>query len=250
MGNISQLPIIGWLVILTISTLIFIVLMVRGVKIGIGDKNLLIGGKLDKKIDGVKKELEEKQLTKFHDEEQRLVLYKKSIAIDEHLNADLRKTVRRLDSKICTLLEAFPTSFLLSMGVSEIIKGELNERLDYNNIREKLSGRERSSYLEAILFDIRDKYSTFLIHLLTRSQGSLKQYPRWDEIEESIKKIICEWEDEVTELLCQHIEDKIATYEDSKELFKTEEYRENSAVIPIEKNKTYLKELGVKQWNC
>jgi len=241
--DLAHLPIIGWLVILTIAVLIFVLLMLRGIKIGFGDKNLSIGGRLEKKIDGVKKELEEKQEKTFHDEKLRIQLYKKSIHIDEHLNADLRKTVRRLDGKICSLLEPFSTSFFLSMGISEIIKGELNERLDYNNIREKLSGREREGYLKSILQDIRDKYSTFLIHLLTQSHGSLKEYPQWDDVEKPIKQLVTEWEKNVVGLLCSHIEEKVKMYEGAKNDFKTEEYIENSVTYPIDKNNKYLSEL-------
>ena len=249
MESIVNLPIIGWIVLLIIAVLIFIVTMVHGIRLVFGDKSLSIGGKLDKKIDGVKKELTDKVKNTLHDEQLRLMLYKKSIHIDEHLNADLRKTVRKLDNKICTLLEPYSISFFLSMGISEIIKGELNERIDYNNIREKLSGRERAGYLEDILLDIRDKYSTFLIHLLTHSQ-SLKEYPEWANIEQPIRNLISNWEEDVIKLLREHIEEKIKIYVDEKDNFITEEYTENSINYPINKNKKYLKDLEVSLCNC
>jgi len=159
------------------------------------------------------------------------------------INADLRKIVRRLDGKICSLLEPFSNSFFLSMGISEIIKGELNERIDYNNIREKLSGRERKEYLEDILSDIKDKYSTFLLHLLKQSRD-INEYPDWESIEKSIRDLINNWEEEVISLLSHHIGEKIKIYINAKDDFKTAEYVENSITYPIEKNKKYLKELG------
>lgn len=241
--DLSGIPFIGWIVILIIAFFIFIVLMINGVRLGFGDKSLSIGGKLDKKIDGVKKELIDKANNTLHDEQLRIILYKKSITIDEHLNADLRKIVRRLDGKICMLLEPFSNSFFLSMGISEIIKGELNERIDYNNIREKLSGRERKEYLEDILSDIKDKYSTFLLHLLKQSRD-INEYPDWESIEKSIRDLINNWEEEVISLLSHHIGEKIKIYINAKDDFKTAEYVENSITYPIEKNKKYLKELG------
>ncbi|MGP1520050.1 MAG: hypothetical protein ACTTIZ_00845 [Treponema sp.] len=241
--DLSGIPFIGWIVILVVAFLIFILLMIKGVKLAFGDNSLSIGGKLDKKIDGVKKELIDKANNTLHDEQLRIILYRKSITIDEHLNADLRKIVRRLDGKICTLLEPFSNSFFLSMGISEIIKGELNERIDYNNIREKLSGRERKEYLEDILSDIKDKYSTFLLHLLKQSRD-INEYPDWETIEKSIRDLINNWEEEVISLLSHHIGEKIKIYIDAKDDFKTVEYVENSITYPIEKNKKYLKELG------
>ncbi|MGP1414505.1 MAG: hypothetical protein ACTTJ6_01040 [Treponema sp.] len=248
--DLSGIPFIGWIVILVVAFLIFILLMIKGVKLAFGDNSLSIGGKLDKKIDGVKKELIDKANNTLHDEQLRIILYRKSITIDEHLNADLRKIVRRLDGKICTLLEPFSNSFFLSMGISEIIKGELNERIDYNNIREKLSGRERKEYLEDILSDIKDKYSTFLLHLLKQSRD-INEYPDWETIEKSIRDLINNWEEEVISLLSHHIGEKIKIYGekikiyiDAKDDFKTVEYVENSITYPIEKNKKYLKELG------
>ncbi|MGP1440275.1 MAG: hypothetical protein ACTTJ3_06010 [Treponema sp.] len=241
--DLSGIPFIGWIVILVVAFLIFILLMIKGVKLAFGNNSLSIGGKLDKKIDGVKKELIDKANNTLHDEQLRIILYRKSITIDEHLNADLRKIVRRLDGKICTLLEPFSNSFFLSMGISEIIKGELNERIDYNNIREKLSGRERKEYLEDILSDIKDKYSTFLLHLLKQSRD-INEYPDWETIEKSIRDLIKNWEEEVISLLSHHIGEKIKIYIDAKDDFKTVEYVENSITYPIEKNKKYLKELG------
>ena len=246
--DISGIPVTGWIVILIIAFLIFILLMVNGIRLGIGDKSLSIGGKLDKKIEVVKKELIDKANNTLHDEQLRIILYKKSITIDEHLNADLRKNVRKLDNKICSLLEPFSNSFFLSMGISEIIKGELNERIDYNNIREKLSGRERREYLEDILSDIKDKYSTFLLHLLKQSRD-INEYPCWESIENLIRELVNNWEEEVIKLLVHHMKEKINIYIDAKDDFKTSEYIENSITYPIEKNKKYLKELGASICN-
>ena len=249
MEGLGSVPVIGWIVIFAISVLIFIIIMVHGIKLALGNKSLSIGGRLDKKIEDVKKDMLDKAKNALHDEQLRIELYRKSANIDEHLNADLRKLVRKQDDKICTLLTPFSTSFYLSMGISEIIKGELNERIDYNNIREKLSGREREEYLEVILSDIRDKYSTFLIHLLTKSSGSLQEYPQWIDIEAPIKDLVKNWEEEVIQLLKNHIKEKIKIYTEAVDDFKTTEYKENSIECPIRKNKQYLQDLGGDKWN-
>ena len=250
MEGLGSIPVIGWVVIFAISVLIFIIIMVHGIRFVLGNKTLSIGGRLDKKIDDVKKVMLDKAQDSLHDEQMRIELYRKSVTIDEHLNADLRKLVRKQDEKICSLLSSFSSSFYLSMGISEIIKGELNERIDYNNIREKLSGRERQEYLEDILSDIRDKYSTFLIHLLTQSDGCLHEYPQWEDIKQPTEELIKNWEEEVIRLLKNHIKEKIKIYADAINDFKTAEYKKSSIEIPIQKNKQYLQGLGGEEWSC
>ncbi len=225
----GDIPIYGWLVIAFIAILIFIIIMLRGINLGWGEKKISIG-KINKKIDD-----------SFKDEELRKILFKKSIGIDEHLNADLRRTVRRLDGKICTLFEPFLYSFLFTISISAIIKDELNERLDYNNIREKLSSAERSDYLYEIVKDIKNAFSAFALHLLKSNKD--EKVPEWTEIKEPIEQLITNWEKDVVQLLIKHIEEKIQLYETSKAQFKTEEYIKNSITYPIEKNKKYLQEL-------
>lgn len=226
MENIS---IAGWLVIAFIAVLVFIIIMVKGIKLGVGDKSLSIG-RLNKKIDDG-----------FKDEELRKILFKKSIGIDEHLNADLRRSVRRMDSKINAALEPFFKSYLSIVSIAAIIKDELNERIDYNNIREKLSSSERVDYLYDVVKDIKNAFSTFVLHLLKTHKE--EKLPEWSDIKKPIKDLIVDWEKEVVNLLIKHIEEKIAMYEEAKDKFKTEEYIKSSITFPIEKNKKYLQSL-------
>ncbi len=225
----EHIPIFGWAVIAFVAVLIFIVIMKQGIALGWGDKKMAIG-KLNKKVDD-----------SFKDEELRKTLFKKSIGIDEHLNADLRRTVRRLDSKICTILEPFFNSFLPVLGITAIIKDELNERIDYNNIREKLSSFERKDYLYDILKDIKNAFSTFTLAL--QKQNKDEKIPDWLDFAADIQRLIEDWEKEVINLLIKHLEEKIEMYESSKAQFKTEEYIKTSITFPIEKNKKYLADL-------
>ncbi|QEJ94652.1 hypothetical protein FUT79_08245 [Treponema phagedenis] len=247
MEKAAGIPPIGWGVILVIAFLIFIVIMMKGIRFGMGDKSLSIG-KMDEKIEDIKqdielkeKEAERKTAMVMHDEELRKSLFKKSMDIDAHLTADLRRSVRRMDEKITTIFEPFIHCPFPSISTINIIKDELNERLDYNNMREKLSGDERRAYLNDILKDIRDAYSTFLLRISKVSCG--EKYPEWAEIKKPLEQLISEWEDEVIGLFIKHIEEKIRMYEMSKRYFKTDEYIENSISYPIEKNKKYLSKL-------
>ncbi|MGP1530059.1 MAG: hypothetical protein ACTTI3_06940 [Treponema sp.] len=228
----EHIPVIGWAVIGFIATLIFIAIMrftAKGVDLSVGDKKLSIG-KINKRLDD-----------NIEDEELRKTLFKRSIAIDEHLNADLRKTVRRLDGKIRSLLEPFFSSFLSVLIVEGIIKDELNERLDYNNIREKLSSAERADYLYEIVKDIGHAFSAFVLQLLKTQKE--EKLPEWADLKPSIEQLISEWEKEVTTLLIRHIEEKASMYEAAQTQFKTKEYIKTSIIYPLEKNQKYLQEL-------
>jgi len=76
-ATLASLPIYGWIGIIIISLLIFTVLMFRGVKLGWGDKSIMIGKKLENKIDTFKKEIEIENIKKGHDETLQKMLFKK-----------------------------------------------------------------------------------------------------------------------------------------------------------------------------
>ncbi len=248
---IGQISNVGWGVIAFVALLIFIVLMsliFKGVKFNLKNKSLSVGNKeeidnqIGSKLEAFKKEIEKKDLERLHDEEHRKSLFKRSMKIDEHLMADMRQSVRRIDKAVSDIFSPYFSSSLPVSLVSALIKDELNERLDYNNVKDKLSKRERGEYCEDILKDIRDKYSTF--YLQATKLPSEDEYPEWEAIESDITSLIKGWETKIVSFLCSHIKKKIELYECERNNFKTEAYKENSITYPIEKNKNYLKDLG------
>ncbi|PIE98616.1 MAG: hypothetical protein CR988_02320 [Treponema sp.] len=239
---VSHIPNFGWVVVAFIAILIFIIIMTRGLRLGAGDKSIFIGKQVDKKINSFKKEIEKRDLERLHDEEHRKSLFKKSMRIDEHLMADMRRSVRRVDKAVTDIFAPYFTSSLPVSLVSSLIKDELNERLDYNNVKEKLSKRERGDYCDDILKDIRDRYSTFYLQALKLKDG--EKYPEWENIDIAVMNLIKNWANKIVFLLCSHIQEKINLYENEKNNFKTENYKNNSITYPIKKNKKYLKDLG------
>jgi hypothetical protein len=230
----------GWLVVAFIATLTFIVFMLRGVKLGIGDKNLIIG-KVDKKFDQFNKELQEKDAARLHDEELRKQLLKQSMAIDAHMTADLRKSVRTQENTAIELFAPYGHCVFPSISLVKIIQDELNERIDYNDIRTNLSGSNKTEYLKDIIKDIHHRYSTFLLRISKLTCG--EQYPEWDAIKKNVESIISKWAAEAVKIEKLHIKQKIDMYEASKQDFKTEEQVKASILFPIEKNKKYLQGL-------
>ncbi len=248
MEQAATIPPIGWVVIGFIAILVFIVLMKRGVKFGNGEKSVFVGKAIDKRIDDFKKEIEIKEKQRMFDENFSRELLRKSNQIDEHLTADCRRSVRRIDNDVSEIFEQYLKSPLAVSAVCSLIKSELYERLDYNNMKDKLSLRDRKVYCADILKDIHNRYSTF--YLQAQKLASAAYYPEWEVIEISVKNLIEKWAENIINLYHEHIQEKIALYQNSRSTFETEEYKKKSIDYPIEKNKKYLKLLGVDKWNC
>ncbi len=218
---------IGWIVIAFVSFLIFIVVMTRGFKLDVKNKSISVGQQIDSKLALFKKE-----------EEQMRKLFKESIKIDEHLSADERQSVRRLDRQIADIFNPYFKSNIALSLITLKIRDELNKRIDYNNMKEKLAIDQRSIYLTDIMSNLRDKYSTF--YLQATSLKAEERYPRWEEIKEPLKDLINEWQSELAKLICKSCEKKIKLYNSKKDEFETKEYKENSIDYPIKKNKNYI----------
>lgn len=240
-----QIPLIGWLVIAFIATLIFIVLMSKGLKFGFSGKTVSIGEKMDKKIGDFKQEIEKKELERVYDESFSRELLRKSQKIDEHLSAECRKSVRRIDRDVAPIFKNYLKSPLSIAAVASLIKEELNERLDYNNMKEKLSRNERTAYCNDIVNDIHDRYSTF--YLQAEKLVGKGVYPEWETVERNVQILISVWSIKIINSYISHLNRKIELYQQSRKVFKTEEYKQKSIDYPIQKNQNYIKMLGGKK---
>ncbi len=238
LANISNL---GWVVIAFIAALIFVVVMFRGIKLGRGDKHVFIGKQIDERLEAFKKEIEVNDLKRLHDEELRKSLHKRSLKIDEQLMADMRKKVRRIDIKVAKIFEAYKLTSLLITVISSLIKDELNERLDYNNVKVNLSLKEKKEYCLEILSDVKDRYNSFYAN--AGKLSAVHAIPEWEKIKVDIEKLIFDWGNDIVQALDTRIKEKIEMYKTEKPQFKTEKYIKNSITDPIAKNKKYIEAL-------
>ena len=81
---LNGLNVAGWISISLIAILIFIVLMMRGIQFGWGDKSVAIGKKFDNKLDAFKKDIELENIKKTQDETLQKMLFKKSLCFDDY----------------------------------------------------------------------------------------------------------------------------------------------------------------------
>ena len=242
MQVLASLPLYGWISIIVICFMIFMVLMLKGIRLGWGDKSISIGKKLEDKIDSFKKEIEIETLKKEKDETLQKALFKKSGDLDRYVFASLIKAVKKLDNEVYKLFSPFIKCQFPSLTILDIFEDVLIERVNFNNIKEKLTGKMQNAYIEDIIQDIKTNYINFLVHLKTLHCG--EHYPEWEKIEAGVKNIIRGWALKCVFAYIECVNKKIEMYKKAIKKFQTKEFKKNACIIPYNKNKKYLEELN------
>lgn len=247
--DIVHIPVIGWIVIAFVAVLIFVILLLalrKGVRLGIGDKKLIVGavGKdIDEKLIAFKGEIEQREKSRLKDEELRKQLFRSSVEIDERTKADNRRIIRKLTPDIQAIFAKYSHCEFTATSAVEIIKDELTERIDYNCIRERLSTSERQGYIADILHHIKSGYEMFLLKI-PRVPCEQESYPAWKEIKPAVELLINTWASETVAILRKRITEKIDVYNAERDNFILPENKDNAVDYPVRKNKQYIKQLG------
>lgn len=247
--NLAQIPAIGWAVIAFVASLVFVILLLalrKGVRLGIGDKKLIVGDvnkEVDNKLTAFKGEIEQREKNRVKDEELRKQLFRTSVEIDEKTKADNRRVIRKLTPDIQAIFAKYGHCEFTTIHAVEIIKDELTERIDYNCIRERLSISERQGYIADILHHIKTGYETFLLKI-PRVPCAQEAYPVWREIKPAVESLVNTWANETVTVLKKRITEKIDAYSAERDNFILNENKDNAVDFPIRKNKRYIKRLG------
>lgn len=242
MEHFAEVSVFGYVTIIIIAFLIFVVLMWRGIKLGWGDKSILIGKKLESKFDSFKADIENKTAQKNFDENLQKSLFKRAMLLDENLFAELTTSVKKLDNEVLKIFKPYLHCQFPTLAILDIIEDILMERVLYNNMKEKLTSEDNLSYLSKIEDDIKDNYVNFYSHIMTINCG--ESYPSWEDVEKEIKALVFSWAIRCVTLHIETVNKKIDMYEKSQDAFLTENLKNNAVVIPLEKNKKYL-----EKWN-
>ena len=247
--TLENIPAIGWIVIAFIASLVFIILLLalrKGVRLGLGDKKLIVGavGKdVDNKLVAFKSEIEQREKNRVKDEELRKQLFRASVEIDEKTKADNRRIIRKLTPDIQAIFAKYGHCEFTTIHAVEIIKDELAERIDYNCIRERLSISERQGYIADILHHIKTGYETFLLKI-PRVPCAQEAYPAWHEIKPAVEALVNTWANETVAVLKKRIAEKIDAYSAERDNFILNENKDIAVDFPVRKNKRYIKKLG------
>ena len=251
MEQAGSIPLAGWIVIAFIAVLIFILLhkaIKRGVKRDVEDKSIIVGDlekNVDNRLEVFKADIEKKEKDRLHDEEYRKKLFRQSGEIDEKTKADERRVIRRINGTIKEIFLPFVKCEMPMLSVVELIKDVLQERVDYNCMRDRLTATERKGYITDILYFMEQDYKA-LLHKLPAVPCGTEQYPAWKEVSPQVERIVNDWADEMIRIIGRRIKEKIAMYKAEQSAFLLPEYKEICIDYPIKKNIGYLKALGIE----
>ena len=239
LGNIS---VAGWGAIVVIATFLFIVLMVHGIKLTMGDKSILIGKRLENKIELFKKEIEAENLKKAHDERLQKMLFKKSIEADDFLYAQMMKNVKKMDGDIYKIFAPYVHCQFPSLTILDIFEDALFERVYFNNMKEKLTGESQAPYIQSIIDDIKANYSLFSVQLKNLHCG--EDYPSWEQIENDVTLLVHKWATKSIGFYIENVNKKIEMYRKNAKRFECKEAAHSAVSYPLKKNRRYLEALN------
>jgi len=242
MDFLANLSIAGWVSIVVIAVLIFIVLMVRGIKLGWGDKSIQIGKKLENKFDTFKKDLEIEAMKKAHDEAKQKTLFRKCNELDSTLFASLHKAIKKMDGDVYKVFEPYVHCQFPSLAIVDIFEDVFIERIYFNNLKMKLTSENRKDYLNSIVDDIKSNYLLFYMHLKALHCG--EGYPEWEIIKNDVEKLVANWAKKSMQFYVECVSQKIELYKKSLRKFETEEFKRVAVMLPLKKNRKYLEELN------
>jgi hypothetical protein len=221
-----------------IAILLFILAIKRGFTIKNGNKSFGINNFVDTKI-------AQSRQTELHDRDLQNSLYNQALAIDSRGAADMKRVIRGLDDKITSIFSKYSKCSFPSQEIYQFISDELFQRIEDNNLRKKFSTAEKSGYISDIEYKIKCKYETFLLRIDNLTCG--ESYPKWNTVCNDVHSIVEQWVEAEITILVDVIRSKLAMYDENKNQFSTAEYKDSAITIPVQKNMTYLVNLGFKR---
>jgi hypothetical protein len=241
MDWLSNLPIYGWifLTIIIFAILgIFVFLLLRGFRGKFGP--LEIGG-LREELDNKIKETKEEETKIREDNDLGMELKKFMDEADENLHADLIARIEEIDKKVNEFFIGSECEFPAFKFMSSI-KKELYNRVNYNDLKNRLKTSGRSAYIKRLKDDIRNEYDH--TYRLTLNLKCGIKYPAFPIVEQQLFSAV-DWAiAEFLKILKSRIEEKIAKYKEVQPLFKTDIRRIKHVDIPLKRNHDYLSALN------
>jgi hypothetical protein len=237
MDWLSNLPLYGWvfltlIVFAVLGAVIF--LLLRGFKGKFGPVE--IGG-LREEMDIKLKEAREEEIKIRDDNDLGMELKKFTDDVDANMHADLIAKIEEIDQKVNTFFAGSECEFPVFRFMGAIKKAFYN-RVNYNDLKNKLKTSGRDAYIKRLKEDIRNEYDH--AYRLTLNLKCGLSYPSFDNVEHQIFAAVDWVMAEFLRILKSRLEEKIAKYKEDQPLFKTEIRRVKHVDIPLKRNQEYL----------
>jgi hypothetical protein len=241
MDWLSNLPLYGWIFL---TSIIFVVLcavvflLLRGFKGKFGP--LEIGG-LREELDNKIKETKEEETKIREDNDLGIELKKFMDEVDENLHADLIAKIEEIDRKVNEFFIDSECEFPIFRFMNSI-KKEFYNRVNYNDLKNRLKTSSRDAYIKRLKDDIRNEYDH--TYRLTLNLKCGLKYPSFSIVEQQLFSTVDWVIAEFLKILKTRIEEKIAKYKGDQPLFKTENRRIKHVDVPLKRNQDYLAALS------
>jgi hypothetical protein len=241
MDWLSNLPIYGWifltLIILAVLAVI-VFLLLSGFKGKFGPVE--IGG-LREEMDSKIRQAREEEIKIREDNDLGIELKKFTDEADENLHADLIAKIEETDKRINEFFIGSECEFPIFRFMGAI-KKELYNRVNYNDLKNRLKTSGRDAYIKRLKDDIRNEYDH--TYRLTLNLKCGIKYPHFSIVEQQLFSAVDWVMAEFLRIIKNRIEEKISKYKAYQPLFKMEIRREKHVDIPLKRNQGYLADLN------
>jgi hypothetical protein len=241
MDWLAGLPLYGWIFLTLITFAAFgmiVFLLLRGFKGKFGPVE--IGG-LREELDGKIKEAREEEAKIREDNDLGIELKKFTDEVDENLHADLIAKIEEIDKRVIEFFAGSECEFPVFKFMGSI-KKELYNRVNYNDLKNRLKTSGRDAYIKRLKDDIRNEYDH--TYRLTLNLKCGLKYPAFSVVEQQLFSAVDWVMAEFLNIEKVRIREKIAKYEEVRPLFKTEIRRVKHVDIPLKRNQDYLSALS------
>jgi hypothetical protein len=238
---LANLPVYGWAFLTLIVFAILgmsVFLLLRGFKGKFGPVE--IGG-LREELDEKLKEAREEENKIRDDNDLGIELKKFTDEVDANLHADLIAKIEEIDKKVNDFFAGSECEFPVFKFMGSI-KKELYNRVNYNDLKNRLRTFGRDAYIKRLKDDIRNEYDH--TYLLTLNLKCGLKYPAFSVVEQQLFSAVDWVIAEFLDIEKSRIKEKISKYEGVVPLFKTDTRRVKHVDIPLKRNQDYLSALN------
>jgi hypothetical protein len=241
MDWLPGLPLYGWifLTVIILSGLgVAVFLLSRGFRGKLGP--IEING-LREEVDEKMRQAREEEIKIREDDDLGVELKKFTDEVDTNLHADLIAKIEEIDQKVNAFFAGSECEFPVFRFMGAI-KKELYNRVNYNDLKNKLRTSSRDVYIHRLKDDIRHEYDHAYRMTLNLKCGL--KYPPFSALEQQIFGAVDWVMAEFLRIEKHRILEKIAKYKETQPLFQTEIRRIKHVDIPLKRNQDYLTALG------
>jgi hypothetical protein len=241
MAWLKDLPLYGWicLTLIILSGLgVIVYLLSRGLKGKFGP--IEING-LREEVHEKIRQAKEEEIKIREDNDLGSELKKFTDEVDANLHADLIAKIEEIDHKVNALFAGSECEFPVFRFMGSI-KKELYNRVNYNDLKNRLKTSGREAYIRRLKDDIRSEYD-HTYRMTVNLKCGLK-YPPFSELEQQIFGAVDWVIAEFLRIEKYRISEKITKYKETGPLFKTEIRRVKHVDVPLKRNQDYLTALG------